>query len=329
MLRALLTGDRALIPLRNDEGLPDRLAGTDLDLTIGAAQTLDGMTHRVGEIGRGLGWTPVFVNRRSYMVAMPLLGPDGESAVHLDIFDGIGVWGCRLIEPGLLEQEARSGEVRSLSNRAVVLVTLVHHLCWNGGFTNPEYFSRLKTALASDRPWLEGELSRIFGRAFADQICNAPEDLATGRAGRRSRALVNVLGRGLLRRPLATLRGLARYAGDHVRTLVRPTGLVAGPRAVVPGTDHLLTLEVACRLEPHSFAVPHVQAAGSELRSANGERYEESLRSRWAKSARLRRLAPSLYLWFQAKRGEVIMLERLPRLLVLLAKVTKARWISV
>lgn len=329
LLRELLTGDPALIPLRNDEGLPDRMLGTDLDVSIGATQTLDGVGHRIANIAERLGWTPVFVNRRSYMVAIPLAAVADAQAIHLDVFDGIGVLGVQLVAPTLLEQESHSAVVRRLSERAVVLVTLVHHLCWNGGFNNPDYFAKLDVVLDQDRPWLEGQLRQVFGSAFARDICSQPHELSGAKTQRRRRAMRLAVGRRLFTQPGRTLGALARYLGDHLVTFWKPTGLIARVGASLPGTDQPLTLELACRLEPHSFAIPHVRADGAELRSANGDRYEQSLRRRWAKSRWLRVIAPSLYLWVQAKRGEVVILQSLPPLVRFFERTTNASWISV
>lgn len=335
LLGALFGGPAEVpfIPLRNAERLPDALTGTDLDVTIRPGRSIEEVVRLVVGTGRRLGWMPFAVSVKPHVATLSVIStadPAAPAAIHFDVFAGINYLGVPLLTPGLLESESelnRAG-VAILSQRGRALATTVHHVCWSGALAKEKYRQELDEVLArpEDGAWVTAALRESMGGPAARVVLAAHARAGLGSGGLQRRLTVSflVLAAQLRRHPSRTLRGLARYVASQVPTFLRPAG-VAGHRGdALPGLEAVeLSLELACTLSPHSFAAASVRARASEVRTANSELYEQSLRRRWRRSTPIRTVAPSLFVWLEVKRGRIVLLDRLPFALRLLAR---SRW---
>jgi len=111
------------------------------------------------------------------------------------------------------------------------------------------------------------------------------------------------------------VRGISGYFAAQFGSLRHPPGLVGRPGDLVGARLGALTLELACRVTPHGFAVVSVRKMGHGLHTSNGPTYEKSLRATWARWSVVRWLAPSLFLYYQTKRNRIVVVGRLPMML--------------
>jgi hypothetical protein len=65
------------------------------------------------------------------------------------------------------------------------------------------------------------------------------------------------------------------------------------------------------------------------VRSLNGPKHQQCVESLWRSATILRWVAPSLFLWLQAKRNRVVVLERLPLALRGLRRLSPPAWLCV
>jgi hypothetical protein len=322
---------RLFTVLRNGERLPHALDGHDLDVSVMPGHAPADVVAFLVERGRAAGWTAACVSRRPHMIAVSLVAPAAgdPDAIHFDVFDGITLAGVPLVSPARIAAEStvRDG-VRSLTARGRVFVTLAHHLAWNGGLTKQRYRDELAAVLGDplDRAWLIDALRAPFGDRIAGEVWQ-PDALGSGLDRRRRAARVAALRRALLAAPLATCRGLVRYASGQLPSFVRPPGLIARPGDGLAGSGVRLDLTLACRIAPHAFAIADVRARHG-AHTVNGPRYERTLARTWARAALVRWVAPSLFLWYQAKRGRVILIDRLPAGLRLLRRLARPAWLA-
>ena len=305
------------IVMRNGEGLPDVPSGSDIDLLLRPGVSLDTAISWIRAEATRLGWSYGFENYRSYMHALALFkATDGEyAAVHLDLFDGVTLYGVPLLSGEALNNEivSRSG-MATLSLRAETLVTVIHRLAWSGGLVKAKYRAQLKETLGdpSSRDWLIQQLKEAIGPQIASVVM-AQNALARRSTWRRMRILMYVFRKNLSLDLPATLLSMFSYVRSQLETAFRPTGIVGQVGDLLPGSDSIhLSLALACRLEPHSFYAPHVRAPADEIQTTNGPAYESYIRRSWRRAAALRWTVPSLFLWYQRKRGEIVLLDRLP-----------------
>jgi hypothetical protein len=335
LLRSIFADARAsalFTILRNGEALPDGLSGRDLDVSTLPGHSPAHVVAFLLERARAAGWTPICLSRRPHMTAISFVAGLASDAIHFDIFDGITYACIPLLEPALLADESavRDG-VRMLRLRGRVLATLAHHLAWNGGLTKAGYRDEVAAVLAdpADRDWLLYRVHALFGERIAGELA-APrggERLGTDLRRRRRAARRALLGRSLRRAPAATLGGLARYALGQLPSLAVPPGLIGERDDPLPGTDVPLDLSLACRIAPHGFGIDAFRTAHG-ARTLNGPRYERTLARSWARWAPVRWIAPSIFLWFQAKRGRVVVVERLPVALRVLRRTARPAWLA-
>jgi hypothetical protein len=341
LLEALFEGETSaalFTVLRNDELLPDDLSGVDLDVCRMPGASLEEILRHITATARSVGWGTVCVSRRPHMIGFSLVSlEDGvqNQAVHLDVFDGISFWGMPLISPELLASESGVHRgVRQLSNRGRVLATAVHHLAWVGGFHKTKYRQEVAELLANpaERRWFLDRVRESLGTRIAADLENpaAFDALTSHPPRRRFKTLLMVLGTCVKQRPLSSLKAMANYFLGQIPSALHPPGCVGSPGDFVAGAPGRgLSLELACRLSPFGFGAKSVWAGPAAAMTLNGAGYERWLRTMWSRWTPLRWLAPSLFLWLQAKRNRVVVLDRLPLGIRLLrARSRRPTWIA-
>jgi O-antigen/teichoic acid export membrane protein len=324
LLRRIFEGGEAaglFTVLRNGEQLPEAMTGTDLDVSVRPGCSVGEVVEFLCRRGRALGWMPVGVSRRPHMTGFSLVKADGgasASAIHFDIFEGITYLGLPLLQPEALDTESIvRGEVRQLSERGRVLATTVHHLAWNGALLKEKYRAELATVLArtGDREWLLGTVDGALGTPVSREL-GKPQGLAglgSGATGLRRRVWLGLASRWFFPRPRLSLRSLATYLVGQLQSLRHPPGLIGSPGDPIPGLPGTpLTLQLACRISPHAAGATHVRTPSAMVRTLNGPRYERSTARLWRAWTPLRWLLPSLFLYLQAKRNRIVVLDRLP-----------------
>jgi len=324
LLRAIFEGDEAqslFTVLRNGELLPEGMTGTDLDVSVRPDRSAGDVVAFLCRRGSALGWRAVCVSRRPHMTGFSLVksepGPSA-SAIHFDVFEGITYLCLPLLPPELLETESvvRDG-VRQLSERGRVLVTTVHHLAWSGALLKEKYRAELAGVLArgADREWLLSSVDAALGNTVSRELAKpgGPAGLGGGGAAIRRRIRLGLASRWLLPHPRLTLRSLGTYLRGQLQSVRRPPGLVGCPGDSIPGLPGTpLSIELACRISPHAAGATDVRAPAAMVRTLNGPRYERSTARLWRAWTPVRWLVPSLFLYLQAKRNRIVVLDRLP-----------------
>ena len=324
LFRTVFEGGEAaglFIVLRNGELLPEAMTGTDLDVSVRPGRSAGDVVEFLCRRGSALGWKPVCMSRRPHMTGFSLVKPDfgsNPSAVHFDVFEGITYLCLPLLRPEVLDTESivRSG-VRHLSERGRVLATTTHHLAWNGALLKEKYRTELAAVLAreTDREWLLRTVDAALGTPVSRELGkpHGPAGLGSGALGLRRRVWLGLASRWFLPHPGLALRSLSTYVRGQLRSLRHPPGLVGCPQDSIPdlpGT--LLSVELACRISPHALGAKDVRTPPTMVRTLNGPRYERTTARLWRTWTPVRWLLPSLFLFLQAKRNRIVVLDRLP-----------------
>lgn len=324
LLRTIFEGGEAaglFIVLRNGELLPESMTGTDLDVSVRPGRSVGDVVEFLCRRGSALGWKPMCVSRRPHMTGFSLVKPDAgsnPSAVHFDIFEGITYLCLPLLRPEALEAESivRSG-VRQLSERGRVLATTIHHLAWSGALLKEKYRTELAALLArkTDREWLLRTVDAALGTPVSRELGKSPgpAGLGSGATGLRRCVWLGLASRWFLPQPRLALHSLGTYLRGQLQSMRRPPGLVGCPGDPIPdlpGT--LLSIELACRISPHAVGAKDVRTPPTMVRTLNGPRYERTTARLWRTWTPVRWLLPSLFLFLQAKRNRIIVLDRLP-----------------
>ena len=324
LLRAIFEDGLAgslFIVLRNGEQLPDRMSGTDLDVSVRPGHRVDEVVSFLCQRGASAGWDPVCMSRRPHMVGFSLVyrDPASTQAIHFDVFDGISYLCLPLLTPAVLDTESilRRG-VRQLGERGRVAATVIHHLAWSGLLSKAKYRIELERVLADphDRSWLLGKVERALGHHLCEEVLalRSTDSLGVATGSRRWVLAKGLMRQWLCRDPIVAVKSVLRYLVGQTRSMWRPPGLVGCPgdpiAAALPGKP--LSAELACRISPHAFAAPTVRAHAASLRTFNGPRYERSTVRLWRRWGVVRWVWPTLFLWVQAKRNRVVVLEELP-----------------
>lgn len=327
------------VVLRNDELLPHALSGTDVDVSVLPGSTPPSVAAFIIACAHRIGWHPVVISRRNHITALALLPKsehdDTEAALHFDVFDGITYHGLELVPKAVLrdESEVENG-VRRLNDRGKALATLTHHVAWNGGLGKEKYRRQLCAVVEhdGDRRWLHAHVAAVFGRSVAHEVVNREqiEQLGHNIRARRRRVVRALFVTQLRRRPIATIARIARYLFGQLKSFKSPPGLVGSVGSPVPSAPtRTLSLALACKLSPHAFRVPHVRVTDQFVETLNGEGYERVLRKTWRRWFAIRFVAPSVFLYYQAKRGRVILIDRLPTGIRVLQRMsTRPNWVA-
>jgi hypothetical protein len=337
LLHAIFDGGDAaawFVVLRNGEPLPDRLGGNDLDISVMPDRSMEEVVRFVRDRGRSVGWEAVCVSRRLHMMALSLVDLGDASAaraVHFDVFDGISSLGVRLVPPELLRAESRVRDgVRELSDRGRVLSTVVHHIASSGALTKNKYAAELAAVLRDpgDRTWLLTNVHEVLGPKVAAELTN-PAGISALRTFSRRRKL------SARRAVLATaarhgeslVRVVTRYTAGQLPSMLRPPGVIGCPGDWItglPGTR--LTPELACRVAPLAALAPCVRS--DEVWTLNSPKHAQHVKRTWMRLRLLRWTLPSLFLWLQAKRNRVVVVDRLPFSLRVLRRIARPQWLA-
>ena len=322
------------IVLRNAEDLPEGLSGTDLDLSTMPGAGLLEVTRYLTRQAQKAGWHALAVSRRPHMVGLSLVhaaSPVSLEALHFDVFAGISYLGIPLLTPeDLAEGSQVRGGVRHLSPSHRVLATVLHHLSWSGGLSKTKYRQELLDLQGARPPWLEAQLSRVHSRLLAELVAR-PWDIPTGPSRRTRLILTSALALQRLRKePGRFVTALSAYLVGQIPSLIRPPGKIGRPGDLIPDLSvGALDLRLACRICPLAAQAPSVRAPASCLRTLNGPRYESALQRTWQRWSMIRWLVPTAFLWFQAKRNRIVLLESLPLGIRFLRRLpTRPSWIS-
>jgi hypothetical protein len=324
------------IVLRNDETLPLRLAGTDLDVCVCPGRKPRDVFEYLSAAAGDLGWLTIGVSARPHMLGFSLVRPDVDhlQAVHFDVFNGLSYLGIELCSSSTLAAESSvTNGVRHLGRRGRALATLMHHVAWNGYLSKEKYRSELAEVLAdpADVFWMRQRLSEAFGRRTADRLLSPASRLDHATLANRvdiAWAVFSTAGRGHPARPAGQL---LRYWSGQWSSLRSPPGLVGLEGDSVPAAPGLiLSEELACIVAPHGCAARTARSRPRDVHTLNGERYRRTLSRAWARWTLIRWLVPSFFLRYQAKRNRIVVLrQRLPVGMRLLRRFGDPTWIAV
>ncbi len=329
-------GNSPFVALRNADTLPDRLDGRDLDVSVAPGVSLRDAARFVIQHGERAGWQVVVDSRRHHMAAVTLFHPETRETLHFDLFKGITHLSNPLFTVEELWEESEVvNDVRRLSHRMEVLATVVHRTVFGGTLNKQKYVEQLAEFVSDprNRSWLAARVSRVLGPEFAVEL-TTPErvrELTRFGADRSARARKTFLSRRARRAPFSFAWDTVRYFAGQVGSMLFPPGFVGQPGDRVPALgSELLTLELACALSAYGFYVPSTRSRAEQIQTVNAPRFADMLKERWDYWGPLREWAPSVFLWFLAKRAAVVVVDRLPPLLALLrgSRVLCPRWLG-
>lgn len=309
-------GSMAVV-LRNGEELPYDLSGTDLDVSVLPGADPTDVVRLVDEVGRASGWMLVLENNRRHIAGTSLHHPATGTSVHFDVFDGVTAYGMPLLTAADLADETVVQDGFSvLTGRGETLVTLLHHLSWNGRLGKQKYSDDALGILADDPAWLRSRLDAVWGPEATSAVL---ADLAAGKltesGGSRRRRRRRLLWARARRLGLArAVLSYGSYLGSQAESARRPAGVIATPGARLPSGLEVTT-ELACDIAPHSVAAPSVRSGSARVENRNGDRYVSAVRSTWDRWRVIRWITPSVFLWYLAKRGRIVILDELPALI--------------
>lgn len=323
------------IVLRNDEMLPLRLSGTDLDVCVCPGKKPLEVLDYLSETGRDLGWFAVGVSERPHMTGFALVWSDGNhtEAIHFDVFDGISYLGVELCSSGTLASESSvSNGVRRLNRRAKSLATLVHHIAWSGYLGKEKYREELAEVLGdpTDALWMFQRVSEACGPWTAQWLLSPTRQLDHATLPSRLKFAVGVFTTASRGRS-KPLRGVLRYWCSQWASMRSPPGLVGLYGESFPSAPNLvLSEELACALAPHGCVARTARSLPRDVHTLNGERYRRTISRAWARWTLVRWLVPSVFLRYQAKRNRIVVLrDRLPLGMRLLRRVAAPGWVAV
>jgi hypothetical protein len=340
---AIFRGDaagRLFIVLRNGEGLPERQSGNDVDVTIRPGVSLETVVTFILSRASEVEWVPLCVSRRRRTTGFSIVDARHDSmgtAIHFDVFDGISAFGIPLIPTTLLAAESVVRQnVRQLNARGRSLATVAHHVGYSGALTKDKYVAELAPVLArpADRAWLVENARRMLGVRVANelQVGIGPESQHPLRSKSRVRQLAS-LWTAARRAPdgtSAVIRGIISYLGAQLPSLVQPPGIVGCRGERIRELPQLtLTDTLASRVAPLAMIADNVRSPASAVRTHNSDKHRRCIADIWSAGVVLRWTVPSLFLWWQAKQGRVVVLRRLPLAVRLLRRVASPGWITV
>lgn len=339
LFEAIFDGNaaRLFVVLRNGDRLPRYLDGTDLDVSTLPGVSLKDVYDHVVAAGRTVGWTPVCVSRLPHVIGMALIGRDANGqahALHFDIFNAITYRNLVLCSKELLHAESLAvGNVRQLTERGRVLATVAHHMAWNGYLSKQKYRDELGALIADERDgaWLKARLVEAFNESVAGELMDPTQTAKLNEDfERRRRAADNaVFIRSFRESPVNFAKRLLPYAYSQLNAMLNPPGIVGAPGDAFPGDpDMELSLSLACEICPRAFACTRVQSPVGNEQTENGPRYEVILKRLWKRSSIWRTLFPSGFLWFQASRGRIAVVNELPALIRMLRKRANTNWVA-
>jgi hypothetical protein len=324
------------IVLRNDETLPLRLAGTDLDVCVFPGQQPRDVFRYLSAAASDLGWLAVGVSERPHMIGFSLVRPDVDHphAIHFDVFNGISYLGIELCSSATLASESSvTNGVRHLNRRGRALATLMHHMAWNGYLSKEKYRRELADVLANpaDVVWIRQRVSEGFGLRAADTLLSPASRLDHATLRSRLEIAYAVFSTAARGHPARPARQLFRYWSGQWSSLRSPPGLVGLAGDSLPGAPAVtLSEELACALAPHGCAARTVRSRPGEVHTLNGERYRRTTSRAWARWTLIRWLVPSFFLRYQAKRNRIVVLrDGLPVGIRLLRRFGDPAWIAV
>jgi hypothetical protein len=253
------------------------------------------------------------------MAAMTLVHlSEPALAIHLDIFREVSFLSIPVLDAATLMVEAEvRNDVRLLSKRAEVAATVIHRVLFGGTLNKEKYIEQVRDVLSdpADAAWLRDRVEGAIGAPIAAEVTDR-RSLAglRGDGERRNRAAVgSVFRRSFLRRPLDTSVRVVRHMLGQVASTLRPPGVVGCPGDPFPELPcYGLTLHLASAISIYGLYQPSVRSDAATLKTENEERYEEMLKRRWTRWAFLRWCLPSVFLWLQAKRAGIVLVDRLP-----------------
>lgn len=323
------------VVLRNADGLPQRLMGRDVDVSLMPGTTVKDAADRVVQAATKHGWQVVVDSRRHHMAGVTLFHAGERGTLHFDLFKGITHLSNPLFSVEELWTEAEVvDDVRRLSKRMEVLATTVHRVVFGGTLNKAKYVDQLADLLREpeQRQWLEERVSGILDPVLARELTDLGSlEILTRKGGDRARRARRAFWRNRLSAsPTRMLGNVTRYGAGQLGSVLHPPGVVGLEGDPFPGlADEVLTLELASALSAYGFQVGHVRADAAEIKTLNAPRFADMLRQRWKYWAPLRTVAPSLFLWLQAKRTGVVIVDRLPTLLRALRRSPmRPRWLT-
>lgn len=327
---------RFFVVLRNGHELPERLSGNDLDVAVLPGVSMNDVFELVRERASELGWRPVCVNRRRRSIGFSLVTAAGDApatAIHVDVFDGISAYGISIMSSGFLQSESvLRGTVRQLSDRARPLVTLAHHVGSSGALTKELYVSELEAVLRGrDREWLLVSIADLLGDRVAGDVRRGAAGAARHPLRQPSRARqVHALTAAARRGGAGVrgaIRGVSEYLFGQLPSVARPAGIVGRRGELIRGVGLPLTDTLACGVAPLAMLATTVRS--HEARSENSAKHRDYVAGIWSRARVLRLVLPSFFLWLQAKRGRIVVLDTLPLGIRLVRAVARPAWITM
>jgi hypothetical protein len=109
--------------------------------------------------------------------------------------------------------------------------------------------------------------------------------------------------------------------------VVRPAGIVGRRGELIRGVGLPLTDTLACGVAPLAMLATTVRS--HDVRSENSAKHRDYVAGIWSRGTLLRLILPSLFLWLQAKRGRIVVLDQLPLGIRITRAIARPAWITM
>ncbi len=230
-------GDFQYAVLRNHEGLPDSVHGTDIDILIppSATSKFDALIRR---LCLDTGWLTLRTASKDFRIKNYVLSnidEDGHAEfIVLDVMSAIGwngysAWSARQI----LDHSDLSGEVRILSKIAESAVTTVTSLSYAGKFKKKQYVESARSAAIQSDPDYQILMGIALGSATASKLIDLIASHNSGSTDRSSSLVREGLKKTARKHLLRNLRDTWWSIKFRFGRLIAPPGMLVA----VIGTD--------------------------------------------------------------------------------------------
>jgi thymidylate kinase len=237
LFRELNEGDYRYAVLRNHEGLPDSIPGTDIDILISpsAVSSFDALITR---LCLETGWVSLRVTNKDFRIRNHVLSNLDQTGqvefVVLDVMSAIG-WNGFTAWPAdqILDYSSLAGEICTLSKQAEAAVTTITSLAYAGLFKKKQYAHSARSAAEEKNSDYQKLLSKALGSETASKLNELIASDASGSIDTASLLVRNGLKKVARRR-------LPRNTRDSLWTIKFRLGRLLSPPGMliaVIGTD--------------------------------------------------------------------------------------------
>jgi len=240
--------------VRNHEGLPDAISGTDIDILIAPTSSKD-VRRVIDSVCTKSSWGLIRTAQKDFRITNYILFSTDEAGqtefIALDVMTSIGWRGYQAWRADeILRHQESSGEIVHLSKAAEAAVTTFTSLAYAGEFKKDKYSSQVQEIADSHNLVFVDLMTSVVGeKSFAEIAANLSDQTPIGivRAAKSIRSSVKSSAR---KKPFRFLLNKFWSLRFRLRRFISPPGILIA----VIGTDgsgkSTLVESISDRLQP-------------------------------------------------------------------------------